>query len=242
MKNHTPLPRNHCRVSGFFWVCGRRVQAWLSAGISWKDTLLFTLFCASLQPFAAQLLLPTQPVHWYQLFTGHWVHLGWLHWGLNMAVLMCLPFIMPYVPKKHFWGLALLMPVCLSYLLVWHGQLAQAQVVSYAGFSGVLHGIYVFFALYFVAHGFFGGWLGELQNASISKLPSLLHWQSACIFVGIVVKVIYEQYAQPTHTANMLGAKVLYAAHADGVIFGVCWFVLVCVLWWLKRHYFTQSP
>ncbi len=50
----------------------------------------------------------------WRLWTAHWVHVGWIHYLLNMLAFACLPFIFPRVKVWHFVALLLLLPLLIS--------------------------------------------------------------------------------------------------------------------------------
>lgn len=110
-----------------------------------KAILLIALGCGILQfgmdffvYSRAEML--SQPWRWW---TAHWVHVGWRHYGLNMLAFMSLPFIFPHIRPKTLWLSVLILPPLLSAGL--YGCMPDVQ--AYAGFSGILHGIYVLVAI-----------------------------------------------------------------------------------------------
>jgi membrane associated rhomboid family serine protease len=50
----------------------------------------------------------------WRLWTAHWVHVGWIHFALNMLAFMCLPFIFPRARVWHFVALLLILPPLIS--------------------------------------------------------------------------------------------------------------------------------
>ena len=65
--------------------------------------ILFIAFCMS---FSACLqVFQEHFIYWRPIFfeeiwrwwTAHWVHVGWIHYALNMVAFACLPFIFPHL-------------------------------------------------------------------------------------------------------------------------------------------------
>lgn len=182
--------------------------------ITWVDAVCFALLCALLQYGMPQLKLLSVDTPWYSYLTGHLVHLHWQHWLLNMLALLCLPLLMPHIRRWQFWVAAVVFSVCISVALVQCGQLVDQNLSSYVGFSGVLHGLYMLFALQML----------------VTKSERYLRLQSTILVVAILIKTSYEMWFQPIHSAEFLGAVVVYAAHMDGVILGLIVFMLSYIL------------
>ncbi len=82
--------------------------------------------------------------HWWLLFSGHFVHLNWTHWALNMAGLAIVAFFFSQYGRLWQWLLVLVV----SALSVSFGMLLwNPEVVTYVGLSGVLHGLFIYGAL-----------------------------------------------------------------------------------------------
>ena len=73
---------------------------------------------------------------WWRLFTGHFLHVGWMHLGMNLAAALLLVFFLDRSRSMLYW------------LLVWITCLFGAgfglfffspQVLWYVGLSGALH-------------------------------------------------------------------------------------------------------
>lgn len=152
----------------------------------------------------------SEPWRWWM---AHWVHVGWMHYFLNMLAFICLPFIFPRLKNRYLVILILLLPVVISFSFYYFYPYIQA----YAGLSGVLHGIYVAVALLY------------LQFVRERKFALL-------ILALIVVKIIGENSFAPTQTAALIGSPVLVEAHLLGAIGGVI-FALIFIAW----GYLNQS-
>lgn len=153
--------------------------------------LRWSWFCYDREQFGTQL---------WRLWTGHWVHLGWTHYALNVIALLCLPLVLPYSRVKQVLLLLLLLPPLMSVLLYyWHPALTY-----YAGLSGVLHGLYVAMALL---------QLFRAQERGI-----------ALILLGLIVgKIAYEQWQGDSQTAALIGYPVIIDAHLYGALLGMLW-------------------
>jgi membrane associated rhomboid family serine protease len=65
----------------------------------------------------------------WRLWTAHWVHVGWIHFALNMLAFMCLPFIFPRARVWHFVALLLILPPLISLSFYYF----LADIEAYAG-------------------------------------------------------------------------------------------------------------
>lgn len=149
----------------------------------------------------------------WRLWTGHWVHVGWIHYALNMLAFICLPFIFPRVSVWHFGALLLVLPplisLCFYYFL--------PDIEAYAGLSGVLHGIYAAVACVHLIYR-------KERNFA------------AVVLLLILAKLVWENTVGSTGTAQLIGSPVLVEAHLLGVIWGV-----VAAAVYLLSDYFGQN-
>lgn len=166
-------------------------------------------FSACLQVFSdAFIYWQADLLHqFWRLWTAHWVHVGWIHYVLNMLAFACLPFIFPRVKVWHFVALLLLLPPLIS-LSFYYGF---PEIEAYAGLSGVLHGAYVAVA---------GVHLLDKKERNFAALVLFL----------ILAKLIWENTIGSVGTAEMIGSPVLVEAHLLGVIWGVM-IAIVYILW-----------
>lgn len=134
----------------------------------------------------------------WRAFSGHLVHLGWAHLGLNLAALLVLAFGFGLGAERpgRFWlRVSVLATGVAAGLLV-----ASPQVSWYVGFSGILHGLVVVAAA--------ADW--ERQR-----------WISVALLGGLTVKLVAEQLAgAPAATAQLTGGAVVVDAHLYGAITG----------------------
>jgi rhomboid family GlyGly-CTERM serine protease len=166
-------------------------------------------FSACLQVFSdAFIYWQADLLHqFWRLWTAHWVHVGWIHYVLNMLAFACLPFIFPRVKVWHFVALLLLLPPLIS-LSFYYGF---PEIEAYAGLSGVLHGAYVAVA---------GVHLLDKKERNFAALVLFL----------LLAKLIWENTIGSVGTAELIGSPVLVEAHLLGVIWGVM-IAIVYILW-----------
>lgn len=142
----------------------------------------------------------------WRLWTGHWVHVGWVHLCLNMLAFICLPFIFPEVKNRFFIVLMLLLPPAISLCFYYF----YSDIEAYAGFSGVLHGLYAAFAL------------SALKYPNERKFALL-------VLALIAVKIISELLMGSLGTSELIGSSVLIEAHYLGVSWGAIFAVIYMV-------------
>lgn len=168
-----------------------------------NETVFFIAFCiiffAMLQFFQTffiyrQDIFFNQPWRWW---TAHWVHVGWIHYLLNILVLTCLPFIFPHVKKIVLIILLLILPPLLSFSF----YLIYPEVYAYAGLSGILHGLFIFCALV------------SLKEKSERNFALI-------ILMGIFLKILWEHFWGALQTQALIGHPVLTQAHWLGVLYG----------------------
>jgi rhomboid family GlyGly-CTERM serine protease len=82
--------------------------------------------------------------HYWLMLSGHFVHLNWTHWALNMAGLAIVAFFFSPYGNVMQWLLVILV----SSLFVSFGMYRwNPDVVTYVGLSGVLHGLFIYGAI-----------------------------------------------------------------------------------------------
>ena len=139
---------------------------------------------------------------WWRILSGNFTHTNNIHLVMNMAALWVIAFLFRPTSKSLFL-------ILLSSALFVGSSLLYSNLGIYAGLSGVLHGLFTFYALSEVFEGRKSSWL---------------------LVIGVVVKVTYEQlFGAPASTAELINAKVAIEAHLAGVIFGVIAAVVVAV-------------
>ncbi len=181
-------------------------QLWISP--IWRFILCWTLCTLLLQRYWPTFIYDRTQLfsQLWRLWTGQWVHLGWIHAILNLIALCCLPLVLVQSRCKDLLLLLVVLPPLLSMLLyVFHPELQY-----YAGLSGILHGIYVALAIV------------HLRVQKEQKIAAIL-------LFGIVAKIAYEQWRGDSQTAALIGFPVIIDAH----LYGACIGALMGSLMWL---------
>ena len=175
--------------------------------------ILFLSVCicvsASLQVFQDYFIYWRQsffeePWRWW---TAHWVHVGWIHFLLNMIAFICLPFIFPQIKNRFLIFLLFVLPPLSSLTFYYF----YPHIEAYAGLSGILHGLYIASAfLYLKFH--------RERNFTI-------------LVLGLVVaKLIWENTFGQLGTAQLIGSPVLVEAHLVGAFWGAIITMIYIVL------------
>jgi len=82
--------------------------------------------------------------HYWLLMSGHFVHLNWTHWGLNMAGLAIVAFFFsPYGNVVQWLFVSAVSAIFVGLGLYW----LNPDVSTYVGLSGVLHGLFIYGAM-----------------------------------------------------------------------------------------------
>lgn len=140
---------------------------------------------------------------WWRLLSGHLVHWNAAHLWMNIAALALWVLLCPRAWPWWSWSLL----VSFAAIFVSLGLLLVSPLDRYAGFSGVMHGLFV---LGLAAAG------REGDRIAIGCLLYLL------------AKVVVEQYFGPLFSdAGSIGVRVATESHWLGVvamapILGVC--------------------
>lgn len=136
---------------------------------------------------------------WWRLFTGNFVHFGWIHLGLDLAGLWLLWLLVGTRLAGWRWLAATLAGAWAVGLGLWW---AWPQVGWYVGISGVAHTYWAAGALLLSLAGAWEGWVLLLL------LAGKLAWEQA------------SGSGLPT-SAALLHEPVLTAAHLIGAIAGM---------------------
>ncbi len=138
----------------------------------------------------------------WRLLSGHFVHLNWSHFALNMAGLFMVWLFFRRYQSQVYWMLA----IVLIALLCSAGLYADGQLATYVGFSGVLHGLFVMGALY------------ERKRYPLSGM----------VLLGLLLgKLVWEQWQGALPGSEALsGGRVAVNAHLYGALAGLLYYLL----------------
>jgi rhomboid family GlyGly-CTERM serine protease len=147
---------------------------------------------------------------YWRLLTGHTLHLGWIHLGLNLAgLVLILALFWREWRSGNFW-FAFLISLLFVNLGLWF---FSPEVRWYVGLSGVLHGLLM-----------------------AGAILSFRHERGFALAVMAVTsgKIAWEQISgSDTGTAALIGGQVIVDAHAYGFTGGI---LAGALLWLLARH------
>lgn len=141
---------------------------------------------------------------WWRVFTGHFVHLNFSHALMNgIGTLLLAAVLREELPAREWWWLVLVAPWVISLGLWWK----QPDLVSYVGFSGVLHGL------------LYCGVLRLLPQAPVLALG---------VLAFLVARQGWEQTAayDPDYLRGLIGGRVMPDAHLFGALTGVAFGLL----------------
>jgi len=179
--------------------------------------LLFVLL--ALWPSAESLLFYQRQAisdgQWWRVFTGHFVHLNLAHALLNSAgTLMLAIFLRQDIARRDWWAVTLLAPFVIS-LGLWF---KQPDLLGYAGFSGVLHGL-----MYF----------------GVIRLLPVMPVLAGSILLLLAGRQIWEQTGayDPEYLRGLIHGRVMPDAHLFGALTGTIW-----GLWSLWRDRSSPLP
>ena len=134
----------------------------------------------------------------WRMVTAHWVHVGWLHLLLNgVGLVVCVSLTSPGWSIGRWLTYSIIMAIGISIMLT----LYNPEVIDYAGYSGVLYGLYVL--------------------AALSLFPRV-RLVAALIIVAIVGKVFMEQFNfYDFNSGDIIGARVIVDAHLYGLLLAI---------------------
>lgn len=166
------------------------------------------IFFGILQFFQQQFVyqydvLFSQP---WRIWTGHWVHVGWIHYLLNILAFACLPFLFPNIRQGYLIVLLIILPPLLSIIFYF----IYPNIFAYAGLSGILHGLFIFCAI-------------------VSLTEKKERYFSSIILLLILIKIIWEYFFGSFQTAQLIGSPVLTQAHLWGAVLGTLSAIL-CII------------
>ena len=139
----------------------------------------------------------------WRLWTGHLIHLGWVHWALNACglVLCCVLADAPPAPRTLLWWVFVLsLGISVLFLLL------VPHLAHYVGLSGVLYGLFVL-ALWPGVH--------RVDPVSIAALCAIIGWLG------------WQWIDGPAPSEmKLIGGNIIVQAHGFGV---ACALVMLAV-------------
>ena len=139
--------------------------------------------------------------HWWRILTGNFTHTNLIHLAMNVGALWIMAFL--FRPTSCSLAGVLLT----SGFTVGAFLLFSSNLYSYAGLSGILHGIFAYYSLNEALSGRRSSWL---------------------LVIGVIAKIGYEQfYGASAETARLIGAQVATEAHLFGGISGLLLAVVI---------------
>ena len=149
----------------------------------------------------------------WRLVTAHWVHVGWLHLLLNgFGLVVCVSLTTPRWALARWLINSISMAVGISIILT----LYNPEVIDYAGYSGVLYGLYM---------------LAAISLFPRDRLVAVL------IMVAIVGKVLMEQFNfYDFNSGDIIGARVIVDAHLYGLLMAIA----IALIW--ATYTMNHSP
>lgn len=174
----------------------------------WKFVAFVVPLMALLQVIGPEILRYEQ--NWletgqvWRVLTAHWVHVGWMHWFLNCLGLGIM--VMLTRPGWSMWRWAtttLTMALGISLLMT----LFNTEVGNFAGFSGILYGLFL---------------LGAIRLFTQDRLVAVL------VGAAIIGKIGMEQFEfYDFNSGDLIGARVIVDSHLYGVLMAVA----IALLW-----------
>lgn len=173
--------------------------------LPWPDALLLTalfLLLALLPSVSSWLEYRRELIaggEVWRLFTGHFVHLNLSHAVMNAAGTVLLARVLATeISRAQWWLLILVSPLFISAGLWWR----QPELMGYAGFSGVLHGL-----LYF----------------GVVRLMVAMPVVAGGVLLLLASRQVWEQTSayDPDYLQGVINGRVMPDAHLFGGLAGL---------------------
>lgn len=146
----------------------------------------------------------------WRLFTSSFTHTNLNHLLLNLSAMWL--FLLAFLKKEFPVGFILYCSFTIGLILCF---LADYQNVTFAGLSGLLHGLMIIIAL-------------ELKRTEKWLIISI-----------VIIKVLIEYfYGASTTTSELINARVAFESHIIGVISAISYFVMHKV----QKTYENKKP
>ncbi|MDK1286394.1 rhombosortase [Pseudoalteromonas umbrosa] len=158
-------------------------------------TLLMAFDMRDTLEFHRQLITDGQV---WRIWSSQYIHTNWTHLGLNLVgILFIWVLHAEHTSIKRYFAHVLLLGLWTG-LGIW---LFCPDIRVYTGLSGLLHGIIVW---------------GALKDIQVKEPTGIL------LFLGIVGKLAWEQYAGPsTDVGNLIDSRVAIESHLIGALGGL---------------------
>ena len=143
-------------------------------------------------------------LEWWRVFTAHLLHTNVAHWLMNaFALCLVLPLLAVTMTMVQQCALVLVLMLGTGTLL----YLASPQIAAYVGLSGVLHGLFAWYALS-------GAWRRDTLALLVLAL--------------LAIKLIVEQYAGAAESlSQLIAAPVAVDAHLWGALAALVVFIFI---------------
>lgn len=148
----------------------------------------------------------------WRLFSGHLLHIGWIHLFLNHAALLIIWYFSGHFLSNAAWWGAVLFSALGTGLCLY---IFMPELLWYVGLSGVLHGLLAV-----------GGVAGILRGSQEALLLLIL----------IGVKVVWEQFDGALSSSIIVEGKIIVNAHLYGMLSGIVYIALLQLLQSVKNR------
>ncbi|WP_125559543.1 rhombosortase [Pseudoalteromonas rubra] len=145
----------------------------------------------------------------WRIWTSQYVHTNWMHWLLNVIGIVFIWVLHAEYRTPKTYMLHLLLLGLWTGIGIW---LFCPDIRIYTGLSGLLHGVIVW---------------GAIKDIKIGERTGIL------LFLGILGKLAWEQYAGPSaEVGELISSRVAIESHLIGAVGGM---VLALPLLWQKK-------
>ncbi|MGZ3236099.1 MAG: rhombosortase [Burkholderiaceae bacterium] len=168
----------------------------------------------------------------WRVITGHLVHLNTPHLVLNLIGLFLLfELLWGKLAVLHALGLLAAASVGIS-ILLW---LLHPELMSYAGLSGALHGLWAGAALVGLLPNFSRRSLSAADPFPVKLLPS--QYVSLTGLLLLMAKLMLEwRHGASVRTEQLIGEPVITSAHLYGALIGTAYVLIWRITSLLKRQ------
>ncbi|WP_232284283.1 rhombosortase [Photobacterium sp. SKA34] len=138
----------------------------------------------------------------WRILSGNITHTNWVHLAMNASAFA----IISYIFRAHFHAKSYSLLILILSFTIGIGLFAT-NITWYAGFSGVLHGIFAWGCIRDIQSKTRGGWL---------------------LLLALIIKICWEQYfGGSVSSEELIGVRVATEAHFIGAITGILYALLI---------------